>query len=118
MFVSLSVSVIVAVSVSVGKSESEFEFESDSDVESDSECEAACEFESDLEVVSSRQGAASAASRDGYNFESGTSFGICVVVAVGSALVVLVLGAVGGALEFPLVSLSGDVENPFRDIYL
>ena len=50
-------------------------------------------------------------------FESGTSFGICVVVAVGSALVVLVLGAVGGALEFPLVFLSGDVENPFRDIY-
>ena len=40
---------------------------------------------------------------------------VCVVVA--SALVVIVLGAVGGALQFLLAVLSEDVDYGFRSIY-
>ena len=42
----------------------------------------------------------SATIRDGYKFELGTRLGVRVVVAVGSALVVVFLGADGGALQF------------------
>ena len=47
----------------------------------------------------------SATIRDGYKFELGRRLGVHVVVAVKSALVVVFLGAVGGALQFLLVFL-------------
>ena len=44
----------------------------------------------------------SATIRDGYKFELGTRLGVHSVGAVGSALVIVFLGAIGGALQFPL----------------
>ena len=47
----------------------------------------------------------SATIRDGYKFELVTRLGVDGVGAVGSALVIVFLGAVGGALQFPLACL-------------
>ena len=58
----------------------------------------------------------SASIRGGYKFELGTRLGVRVVVAVGSALVVVFLGADGGALQFLLVFLLEGMQYPFRDI--
>ena len=59
-----------------------------------------------------------AITRERYKIGLGASLRICVVVGVGSALVVFILGVVGGALQFPLALVSGDVEYPFRDMCL
>ena len=54
-----------------------------------------CKFASGSKFVS-------ATIRDGYKFELGTRLGVHGVGAVGSALVIVFLGAIGGALQFPL----------------
>ena len=59
----------------------------------------------------------SATIRDGYKFELGRRLGVHVVVAVKSALVIVFLDAVGGALQFLLVFLLEGMEYSFRDIY-
>ena len=53
----------------------------------------------------------SATIRDGYKFELGTRLGVHGVGAVGSALVIVFLGAIGGALQLPLACVCERVWN-------